>query len=128
RGRHYRNRGDGTFVDVAAAAGVTNERCGKGAAWGDYDGDGRLDLFVSNMGRSCRLFHNEGGGTFRDVAPELGVCGSEFSFACWFWDYDNDGRLDLFVNDYRADVAEVLSGVLGVSLTGARCPRLYRNL
>jgi tetratricopeptide (TPR) repeat protein len=128
RCRLYRNRGDGTFVDVAAAAGVTNERCGKGAAWGDYDGDGRLDLFVSNMGRSCRLFHNEGGGTFRDVAPELGVVGPEFSFACWFWDYDNDGRPDLYVNDYRADVAEVLAGVLGASPTGARSPRLYRNL
>ncbi len=57
------------------SAGVTNERCGKGAAWGDYDGDGRLDLFVSNMGQACRLYHNEGDGTFRDVAPELGVTG-----------------------------------------------------
>ena len=75
--------------------------CGKGSAWGDYDGDGRLDLFVSNMGQECRLYHNEGNGTFRDVALELGVTGDATSFACWFWDYDNDGRLDLYVNDYR---------------------------
>ena len=57
--------------------------------------------------RPCRLYHNEGDGTFRDVAPELGVTGADLSFACWFWDYDNDGRLDLFVNDYRRPVAEV---------------------
>ena len=106
RCRLYHNQGDGTFVDVAAAAGVTNERCAKGSAWGDYDGDGRLDLFVSNMGQPCRLYHNEGDGKFRDVAPELGVTGTDVSFACWFWDYDNDGRLDLYVNDYRARLAE----------------------
>ena len=51
RCRLYHNRGNGTFVNVAAEAGVTNERCAKGSAWGDYDGDGRLDLFVSNMGQ-----------------------------------------------------------------------------
>ena len=72
RCRLYHNQGDGTFVDVAAQAGVENERCAKGSAWGDYDGDGRLDLFVSNMGGPRRLYHNEGDGTFRDVAPELG--------------------------------------------------------
>jgi hypothetical protein len=128
RCRLYRNRGDGTFVDVAAAAGVTNERCGKGAGWGDYDGDGLLDLFVSNMGQECRLYHNEGGGKFRDVAPELGVTGPSLSFACWFWDYDNDGLLDIYVNDYRARVAEVLASAMGVKLEGASRPRLYHNL
>ena len=81
---------------------MTNGGCAKGSAWGDYDGDGRLDLFVSNMGQECRLYHNEGGGKFVDVAPKLGVTGPACSFACWFWDYDNDGLLDLYVNDYRA--------------------------
>ncbi len=127
RGRLYRNRGDGTFEDVAAAAGVLNDRCGKGAAWGDYDLDGRPDLFVSNMGQACRLYHNEGGGRFVDVAPELGVTGPQMSFACWFWDYDNDGRPDLYVNDYRARVPEVIASALGVSLEGRSRPRLYRN-
>ena len=51
------------------SAGVTNGRYAKGSAWGDYDGDGRLDLFVSNMGQECRLYHNEGDGKFKDVAP-----------------------------------------------------------
>ena len=77
-------------------------RISLGSAWGDYDRDGRLDLFVSNMGQECRLYHNEGGGKFVDVAPKLGVTGTACSFACWFWDYDNDGHLDLYVNDYRA--------------------------
>ncbi len=58
RCRLYHNRGDGTFVNVAAAVGVVDERCAKGSAWGDYDGDGRLDLFVSNMGQPCRLYRN----------------------------------------------------------------------
>jgi FG-GAP-like repeat/ASPIC and UnbV len=128
RCRLYRNRGDGTFVDVAAEAGVVNERCAKGSAWGDYDGDGRLDLFVSNMRQECRLYHNEGGGKFRDVAPELGVTGPSHSFACWFWDFDNDGRLDLYVNDYRARNSEEITSSLGVTLEGASRPRLYRNL
>jgi hypothetical protein len=128
RCRLYHNSGDGTFVDVAAAAGVTNERCAKGSAWGDYDGDGRLDLFVSNMGQECRLYHNEGNGKFRDVAPQLGVTGADMSFSCWFWDYDNDGRLDIYVNDYRAKVAEVLWSAMGQQLTGSSHPRLYRNL
>jgi FG-GAP-like repeat/ASPIC and UnbV len=128
RCRLYHNQGGGRFVDVAAKAGVINERCAKGSAWGDYDGDGRLDLFVSNMGQECRLYHNEGDGTFRDMAPELGVTGAEFSFACWFWDYDNDGLLDLYVNDYRARVAEVLLSALKVKIENSSHPRLYRNL
>ena len=72
RCRLYHNQGDGTFVDVAAAAGVQNERWAKGSAWGDYDNDGRLDLFVSNMDGPARLYHNRGDGTFVDVAPDAG--------------------------------------------------------
>ncbi len=126
--RLYHNQGDGTFRNVAAQAGVENLRCGKGSAWGDYDDDGRLDLFVSNMGQPCRLYHNQGDGTFKDVATEAGTPGAEMSFACWFWDYDNDGLLDLYVNDYRARVAEVLLGALKIKLDGASRPRLYKNL
>ena len=128
RCRLYHNEGDGTFKDVAARAGVLDERCAKGSAWGDYDGDGRIDLFVSNMGQPCRLYRNEGDGTFKDVAPALDVTGADMSFACWFWDFDNDGRLDLYVNDYRARVAEVLASAMGVKIEGSSHPRLYRNL
>jgi hypothetical protein len=128
RCRLYHNQGNGKFTDVALSAGVTNERCGKGSAWGDYDGDGRLDLFVSNMGQECRLYHNDGDGKFHDVAPELGVTGPGSAFACWFWDFDNDGFLDLYVNDYQARIAEVLVSAMGIKGEGSSRPRLYRNL
>jgi hypothetical protein len=84
------------------AAGVQNLRFAKGAAWGDYDGDGDPDLYVSNIGPN-RLYRNDGAGedgkvTFTDVAPEAGVAEpSGLSFATWFFDFDNDGDLDLFV-------------------------------
>jgi hypothetical protein len=127
RCRLYRNRGDETFVDVAAAAGVLNEQWAKGCAWGDYDGDGWIDLYVSNMGGPCRLYHNERNGTFRDVAPELDVTGPDNGFACWFWDYNNDGRLDIYVNDFVLNFHSVLAGLLG-SHPSSRRPRLYQNL
>jgi len=96
----FRNDGDGTFTDVAGRAGVANLRFAKGVAWGDYDGDRRPDLFVSNMGGWNRLYHNEGDGTFTDVATEADVRGPFDSFATWFWDFDNDGNLDLYVASY----------------------------
>ncbi|HMB68252.1 MAG TPA: CRTAC1 family protein [bacterium] len=97
----YRNEGDGTFTDVAAAAGVENFGYAKGAAWGDYDDDGFPDLYVSNQWGPNRLYRNVGDGRFTDVAGAMGVAEPLYSFPAWFWDYDNDGRLDLFVASYR---------------------------
>jgi hypothetical protein len=128
RGRLYRNKGDGTFEDVAEKAGVFNERCGKGAAWGDYDDDGKLDLFVSNMNGASRLYRNLGDGRFADVAPVLGVTGADASFACWFWDYDNDGKLDIYVNENRVTLAETAAAALALPVSDPSRPRLYRNL
>jgi hypothetical protein len=130
RCRLYRNRGDGTFVDVAAQAGVLNEQCAKGAAWGDIDGDGDQDLFVSNMRMpmSARLYRNNGDGTFTDVAAQLGITGSPAGFTCLFWDFDNDGRLDLFASDYKAGFGEVIASFLGLPVDPEYHPRLYRNL
>jgi len=96
----FRNNGDGTFADVATEAGVENVRYGKSAKWGDYDGDRFPDLYVSNLGAENRLYHNNGDGTFTDVARELGVIMPMGSFPSWFWDVDNDGALDLFVAAY----------------------------
>ncbi|MDB5348849.1 MAG: hypothetical protein JWN86_96 [Planctomycetota bacterium] len=127
RCRRYRNRGDGTFVDVAADAGVENLHSAKGAAWGDYDEDGRLDLFVSNMDGPCRLYHNEGRGKFRDVAASLDVT-ADSGFACWFWDYDNDGRLDLFVSSKAVSLAEEVAFALKMPVETPIHPRLYRNV
>ena len=152
-----RNRGDGTFEDVTAAAGLGAPIASQAAGWADYDNDGFVDLYMAGesdrqpaptrgtgagsttttatarsptspprpasvnerfgkgapgatttttatptstsptCGEPNRLYHNNGDGTFTDVAAELGVTEPMASFACWCWDYDNDGRLDLFV-------------------------------
>ena len=126
-GRLYRNNGDGTFTDVAERAGVRNDRYAKGAAWGDFDDDGDVDLYVSNFGEENRLYRNNGDGTFTDVARELGVTEPQASFACGFLDYDNDGRLDLYVNDYGASLEDWVAGMIGRGDRGSAHPRLFRN-
>jgi len=95
----FRNLGNWKFEDVTDIAGVANERWGFGVAVGDYDNDGRPDLYVSNLGIS-RLYHNNGNGTFTDVAEKLGVARKGWSTGATWGDYDGDGRLDLFVPGY----------------------------
>ncbi|MGH9369775.1 MAG: FG-GAP repeat domain-containing protein, partial [Thermoanaerobaculia bacterium] len=112
--RLFHNRGDGTFEEVAEKAGVENFRMAKGVAWGDYDGDGWPDLYVSNIGPN-RLYRNNRDGTFTDVAAAAGVLEpSGRSFATWFFDYDNDGWLDLWVGGY--DIAEPLVDLAALAL------------
>jgi len=97
----YRNNGDGTFTDVTTKAGVGAEGLfGMGVAVDDYDNDGFPDLFVCGY-RRCILYHNNGDGTFTDVTAHAGVANSGLwaSSAAWF-DYDNDGRLDLVIANY----------------------------
>jgi hypothetical protein len=95
----YRNLGNWKFEDVTDKAGVGNERWGMGVAVGDYDNDGRPDMYVTNFGVS-RLYHNNGDGTFTDVAEKLGVARKGWSTGATWGDYDGDGRLDLFVPGY----------------------------
>src|SRR6185295_9508990 len=95
----FRNNRDGTFTDVTRAAEVENGRWGQGVCAGDFDDDGREDLFVTNFGRS-RLYRNGGDGTFTDVAEAAGVAVDGWSTGCAFGDYDGDGRIDLFVAGY----------------------------
>ncbi|HEY7574767.1 MAG TPA: VCBS repeat-containing protein, partial [Thermoanaerobaculia bacterium] len=124
--RLFHARGDGTFEEVAEKAGVENFRMAKGVAWGDFDGDRYPDLYVSNIGPN-RLYRNNRDGTFTDVAPEAGVVEpAGRSFATWFFDYDNDGWLDLFVAGYRATTADLAAEALGLPHS-AELPRLYRN-
>lgn len=93
----YRNQGDGTFVDQAAAAGVTApDAIGSGALFGDYDNDGWRDLYVVNLGGNL-LFHNNGNGTFTDVTDAAGVGDEGFGQSAVWGDYDNDGWIDLYV-------------------------------
>ena len=124
----YRNDGDGTFTDIAEEAGVTNDRYAKGVTVGDYDNDGDLDIYVSNIGPN-RLYRNNGPGApgFTDVAEPFGVrepVGR--SFASWFFDYDNDGYLDLFVAAYDASLDDVAADYLGLPHK-ATAPCLYHN-
>ncbi len=99
-----RNRGDGTFEDVTAKAGIAGEHLdySYGVAVGDYDNDGFPDIFIANTGKNT-LYHNNGDGTFTDVTDRSGVGTKPTKTlsvqAAWF-DYDNDGLLDLFVSNY----------------------------
>src|SRR6266496_3788706 len=95
----YHNLGNWKFEDVTDKAGVANERWGMSVAIGDYDNDGRPDIFVGNFGVS-RLYHNNGDGTFTDVTEKLGVARTGWSTGATWGDYDGDGRLDVFVPGY----------------------------
>jgi len=95
----FHNNHDGTFTDVAAKAGVTNDRWGFGVAIADYNNDGWPDIFVSNFGKN-RLYRNNHDGTFTDVAEKAGVTLGNWSSGATWGDYDGDGKLDLFVAGY----------------------------
>ncbi len=95
----FHNNHDGTFTDVAAQAGVTNDRWGYGVAIGDFDNDGWPDIAVTNWGKN-RLYHNNHNGTFTDVAEKAGIQLGNWSSGVTWGDYDGDGKLDLFISGY----------------------------
>lgn len=124
----FRNNGDGAFADVAESAGVTNDRYAKAVVWGDFNDDGLPDIFVSNLGGANRLYRNNGDGTFDDVAEIAGVREPKYSFPAWFFDYDNDGRLDLFVSAYEGDVGMLCAEYFGHGdKVRAERMKVYRN-
>ncbi len=97
----YRNNKNGTFTDVAKAAGLAVDAYAMGCSAGDYDNDGYDDLYVTAVLGPSRLFHNEGNGTFKDVAAAAGVTNvGLWGTSCAWLDYDKDGKLDLFVCNY----------------------------
>jgi enediyne biosynthesis protein E4 len=97
--RLFRQRGDGTFEDVTAAAGIVEQGYGMGVAFGDVDRDGDLDLYVTNFGPNT-LWRNRGDGTFEDATADAGVAAGGWSSAAGFFDADADGDLDLYVARY----------------------------
>ena len=93
----YRNNRDGTFTDVTDKAGVAGgKEFGMGCAIADYDNDGYADILVTAYGR-CTLYHNNGNGTFTDVTGKAGVAAPGWTTSAVWFDYDNDGKLDLFL-------------------------------
>jgi tetratricopeptide (TPR) repeat protein len=123
----FLNNGNGTFTDIAHAAGVDRVMFAKGAAAEDYDHDGYMDLYVSNYRGDNVLFHNNHDLTFTDVARQAGVTGTGHSFPVWFFDYDNDGWADLLVTSYNMSVAETARNYLGLP-HNAGTMKLYKNL
>ena len=131
----YRNNRDGTFRDVTRQAGLDLEIYGMGCAAGDYDNDGRVDLYVSALGPD-RLFRNQEDGTFQDVTCKAGLGNAEFATSVAWLDYDRDGNLDLIVTNYvewsiKTDIHCSLDGVNKSYCTPESYPgassRLYRN-
>ena len=131
--RLYRNKGDGTFEDVAVGAGVAFSesgvaRAGMGVDAGDYDGSGRPSLIIGNFANQMMaLYHNEGHGLFIDEAPKSAVGRSSLltlTFGCFFFDYDLDGLPDIFAANGHVsdDIGRVQSRV-----TYAQRPHLFRN-
>ncbi|MGZ6059016.1 MAG: CRTAC1 family protein [Myxococcaceae bacterium] len=129
----YLNNGDGTFTDVGPGSGIEVSGMVKAAVWGDIDNDGWPDLYVSMLDGPNHLFRNLGtgkraGAMFTDVTARAGVAEPRVSFTTWFFDYDNDGWLDIFVTGYLATLPNIVREVLGQKdqAQGER-PRLYHN-
>jgi hypothetical protein len=140
-GRHstaalYHNNGNGTFTDVTRGSGLDIEIHGMGVAVGDFDNDGRDDVYITALDGD-RLFHNEGGNRFRDVTKESGIANNAFGSSAAWLDYDRDGKLDLFVGNYvqwtpQGDLWCSLDGVTKSYCTPesykGTSAKLYRNL
>jgi hypothetical protein len=132
--RLYHNNHDGTFTDVTERAGLAGAGYGMGVAVGDYDNDGRPDIFLASV-TGNQLFHNNGDGTFSDVTAKAGLAGAEmngkkmWSVGAGWFDYNNDGKLDLFVVNYcvwevnKDPYCHVKGGVRGYCH-----PKLYASL
>ncbi len=123
----FLNKGDGTFENISHSAGIDRPDLTKGVVAADYDNDGYVDFYVTNFRGENRLYHNNHDNTFSDVAAQAAVLGPGQSFAAWFFDYDNCGWPDLFVNSYFPSVDESVRTYLGLP-HNAGTLKLYKNL
>ena len=126
-GQLYRNRGNGTFENISAAAGIDRTQFTKGVVAEDYDNDGYPDFFLTNLRGDNLLFHNNRDDTFTDVAAKAGVQKSWFAFGTWFFDYDNDGWPDLFVASDAPSVEETMRTYLGLTHSVGTM-KLFKNM
>ena len=133
----FHNNRDGTFTEVGAPNCLADMGFVKGVAWGDFNNDGRPDLYVSVKGKPNHLFRNDGPADpaspraerwkFTDVTAQAGVSEPIHSFTTWFFDFDNDGWPDLFVAGFSTDGPnDVGAFQMGLPYK-AEVPRLYRN-
>jgi VCBS repeat protein/ASPIC/UnbV protein len=133
----FHNNGDGTFTEIAQANGLADLGFVKGVAWGDFNNDGRPDLYISVLNGPNRLYRNDGPRDpghpratewrFTDVSAQAGVTDPPKSFATWFFDYDNDGWPDLFAAGYDIETRNDMADFeMGKPFRG-EVPRLYRN-
>jgi tetratricopeptide (TPR) repeat protein len=123
----FRNRGNGTFEDIARSAGVARTAFTKAVHAGDFDNDGYPDLYVSNLRGVNFLYRNNRDRTFTEVAAIAGVTGADRGFPAWFFDYDNDGWDDLFVSSYFLSIEENARTYMRLPFN-AKTQKLYRNL
>lgn len=123
----FRNRGDGTFEDISHKAGIDRVAYSKAVVAADYDNDGYVDFYVSNLNGDHFLYHNNHDGTFTEVAAKAGVQTPSQSFPAMFFDYDNDGWPDLLVSSYYVSVDEDIRSYLGLT-PNAETMKLYKNL
>lgn len=122
----FHNKGDGTFEEIGHAAGIDQTGFSKGVASADYDGDGFPDFYVTNQNGVNWLYHNNRNKTFTEVGRQAGVQAPTYSFATWFFDYDNDGWPDLFVTSYMTSMDETLKTYVG-GAHNQETLKLYRN-
>ncbi len=133
----FHNNHDGTFSEVGAKLGLADLDFVKGVAWGDFNNDGRADLYISIKGQKNRLYRNDGAKNpqkpdftdwkFTDVTAQAGVGEPLHSFATWFWDYDNDGWEDILVEGYYTESPNDIGAFqLGLPHHG-ETPRLFHN-
>ena len=118
----YRNNGDGTFTDITESANVGDTGYGMGCVFADYNGDGNLDLYVTNYGENV-LYLNNGDSTFTDVTQLAGVGCSHWSTGAVFADYDGDDDLDLYVCNYvNYDLVKLQEKKIGANQVGSYGP------
>jgi tetratricopeptide (TPR) repeat protein len=127
RAQLFLNKGGTRFEDISHAAGVDRLAFTKGVAAGDYDHDGFEDLYVSNYDGNNVLYRNNHDNTFTDTTQKAGVPGSGRGFGTWFFDYDNDGWIDVFATSYFMSTDETARTYLGLP-HNATTLKLYRNL
>lgn len=123
----FHNNGNGTFTDISHSAGIDRMGYTKAVVAADYDNDGYVDFYVSNLNGDHFLYHNNHDKTFTEVALRAGVQKPWQSFGAWWFDYDNDGWPDLFVTSYYVSVDETLRSYLGLP-PNAETLKLYKNL